>query len=576
MSNRPRKLLQVILLLLLLPLQQTSQKTLHADAPEELSVNGVQVPESLLRGLPNTLQFNISNSSPSAQNCTIGLSYEGFAYNQTRLLQPGINAFNISLTPPSDAEVGTRSLGIRIWGLGEPVYNESMLIKIIGRFLPVVQFSPGSTLLQGQTVSISVEVRDELGVRVGNATVFAEVGSRGYNFTETQTGFQSSESIDTNLLPMGNLTVKVTVEHENYSRYEGLYPLRIRRALLLDDHNQFPPTLHQGNPATIRVDLVDGYSGESVSGGYVSLTIGETTFRLKEEETNPGSYTTALDTTLSPGSYNAEVRGSREGFLDAVRTYEVLVQGSLDMRLVNPEAGGKVILLQGSPLVITVNITTKLGEALVDASLSARVGDEPFLGSPLSGALYTVTVDTSSLMGTWRVTLSATHRLCWDTATGSLTLTVIPLALETANSTIRSIKSRGYNVSLAEKSLETAYRCALDGNAAQALQHSTVAVSLAQGSMRATDAIKLARGAIGKAREEGRTIGLDKAYSLLSSAEESYNLGQYSAAETYAVRARRAAETAISPFSIAVPILASVGIALGLFLLRRRKGRRRR
>lgn len=572
MCNRPRKLLLLILLFLL---QQAALKIPHVEASESLSVNEVQVPETLLRGLPNTLQFNITNGSPSTQNCTIDLSYVGFAYNQTYLLQPGINLFNLSLTPPPDAAVGPRSLDIQIWGVEELIHNESLPVRIIGRLLPVVQFSPGSTLLQGQTLSISVEVRDELGNRVGNATVLAEVGGRSYNFTETQTGFQSSEPLDTNLLPMGNLTIKVTVEHENYSRYLGLYEFRITRALILDDHNQFPLTLRQSELTTIRVDLIDGYSGDTVPGGVVSLSIGETTFRFEEAEA--GSYITALNTTLSTGSYLCEVHGSREGFLDAVRTYEVLVQGSLDMRLLDPEAGGKIILLQGLPLVITVNITTTLDEALEDASLSARVRDESFLGKHLSGALYTVTVDTSSLMGTWRITLSATHRHCWDTATGSLTLTVIPLALETANSTIHSIKSGGYNVSLAERTLETAYRCALDGDSASALQYSNAAVSLAQGSMRATDAIALAHIALEEAREEGRTIGLNKAYGLLSSAEESYNLGQYSAAETYAVRARRAALAAISPFSIAVFVFTAIGIALGLFLLRRgRKGRRRR
>jgi hypothetical protein len=572
MHKRPRKLLPLILLLLLL--QQAVSKPLPAEA-ETLSVKMVQVPEALIRGASNTLQFNITNESSSAQNCTISLSYTGFVCNQTLLLRPGVNLFNLSFEPPADAEVGPRNLCVQLWSGGQLIHNESFPTRIVGRLLPVVQFSPGTTLLQGQALSIQVVVRDELGNSVGNATVLAEVEGRICNFTERQPGLQISESLDTNLLPMGNLTVRLRAEHENYSSYTGLYSLRIMRALLLDDHNQFPLTLRQGEPTMMKIDLVDGYSGEVVSGGDVSLSMGMV--NLDFEEVEAGSYAAVLNTTLPIGSYTAQVQGSKEGFVDAMRTYGVSIQGILNISFVNPEAGGRVVLLQSSPLAITVNITTSLGEALGDASLTAWIGSESLPGRHLSGALYTVLVDTSALMGTWRITLSVTHRYCSGTATSSLTLTVIPLAFETANSTIRSIRSQGYNVSQAERSLETAYRCALDGDTSSALQHLATAVSLAQGSMRATDAIEQAHKAIEEARGEGRALGLDKALESLLLAEKYYDQGQYSAAETYAEKARRAAEASLSPIFITAFSLAAIGAVLGLLLLiRKKRGRRRR
>ncbi|RJS90498.1 DUF4398 domain-containing protein [Candidatus Bathyarchaeota archaeon] len=556
------------MMILLFLLLQVFPWTISAESSEVLSVNEIQVPELLVRGLPNTIQFNITNNSQASQNCTIRLTLT-LLHEWNVTVQPGVNLFNLTLIPPEDTEVGPRELEAEVWCGGQLIHDENRSVRVVGRLLPTVRFSPGSTLIQGQTLSISVEVRDELGNRVGNATISAEVCGRVYNFTESQPGFQSSGPLDTSLFPTGNLTVKLTIEQENYSRYLGLYPLRVMRTLLLDDHNQFPSTLRQGEPTTIRIDLIDGYSGEVVPGGYISLTIGGTTFPFTES--GSGSYTATVNITLPLGSYIAEVRGSREGYVDAVRSYEVEVYGSLEMRLMDPEAGGRVILLQGTPLIVIVNITTTLGEGLEDASLSAWIGDERFPGDHLSGSLYTVAIDTSPFMGTWKVTISATHSRCVNTATGSITLTVIPTVLETANSTIRSIKSQGYNVSLAERTLETAYACALDGDAASALQYSTAAVTLAQGSMRATDAIAQARRAVEEARREGRTIGLKKAQTLLSSAEEYYTLGQYSMAENYALRARKAAEVALSPHLIVISVLAFLTVAAGLFFLRWRR-----
>jgi len=535
------------ILILLVVLPHAIPLVRAAGGSESITVNAIDLPTAAVRGLSNPARFNVTNGGSTGQLCVVRFSGEGFnASNHTVSLQVGANVFNLSFTPLPDLTVGFHDLTMQVEATsGSLVYHETRTVRVVGRLEPAVHFSPGETVSQGQPVTIAAEVEDELGESVGNATVWVEIGSNTYNFTERQPGFQTTDPIDTNGLAMGNLTVTVRATHENYTPHAGNYPLLITRDLHLDDHGQFPATLYQGTPTTIKLDLVDGYSNEPVQMATVTLEVGGGTFTFTEVDA--GGYLAVVNVTSILGPYTAYARGSKGYFRDAERSYSVTVRGVLRVDVTEPETEGRIVLSQGSRLMVAANVTVSVGVPVGDASVEARVAGNRFIGSRKEGGIYTVSIDTSGLRGSHQITVLAGQMYCDNVAARSISVTIIPSELLAANTTVLSIKSAGYNVTLAEEALRTAYEHALRGEVDAALRYSSAAVSLAQGSRDATIYIDLAREAIAKARLEGRTVGLDQAQTLLSTAEGLYRTGDYSTAIAYARRARQSADEAVSP-----------------------------
>lgn len=152
-----------------------------------------------------------------------------------------------------------------------------------------------------------------------------------------------------------------------------------------------------------------------------------------------------------------------------------------------------------------------------------------------------------------------------------------------AEAKIEEAKAMGIRVDEAEGLLEEAYKALEDGRYTQAETLASKAYEEAESALReasgAQEAIKVAEGAISKAREEKRTRGLDEAEGLLEEALGAYEMGNYGEAEALALEAEKAAEKASVPINpylyFFVGGVAVVALTIGIVALLRRGGRER-
>jgi uncharacterized membrane protein len=149
-----------------------------------------------------------------------------------------------------------------------------------------------------------------------------------------------------------------------------------------------------------------------------------------------------------------------------------------------------------------------------------------------------------------------------------------------AESTVEEIKKSGVRSTEAENLLQQAYTAFNAEQYVEAEQLADeakkVALSASAAESSAKEAIDSATEKISAALDEGRTVGLDTARSLLEEAEEAYTSGNYADSEALALQAESAADTAeasgppISSLVFLIVAFTFVFIA-AVFLLRIRK-----
>jgi uncharacterized membrane protein len=126
------------------------------------------------------------------------------------------------------------------------------------------------------------------------------------------------------------------------------------------------------------------------------------------------------------------------------------------------------------------------------------------------------------------------------------------IMLNEAERTILQIKSLGINITSAEIKLQEAQQLFDFENYGQAESLGYEALSLAiqinQTASQATTEIGNAEKAITEAEEEGRTMGLNEAITLLSQADTAYFIGDYEQALSLAIQANEKADEASSEF----------------------------
>ena len=123
--------------------------------------------------------------------------------------------------------------------------------------------------------------------------------------------------------------------------------------------------------------------------------------------------------------------------------------------------------------------------------------------------------------------------------------------IKDAETTIETIKTDGILLDEAEAVLQQAYAAFNAENYVEAEQYATKSKTLAKeiesAASSAEEAIGSASASISAARDEGRTVGLDDAETLLQQAEESYEIGDYDGAKSLAEQSQIAAEKAEEP-----------------------------
>lgn len=160
------------------------------------------------------------------------------------------------------------------------------------------------------------------------------------------------------------------------------------------------------------------------------------------------------------------------------------------------------------------------------------------------------------------------------------------ILIKDAESTINAVKTRGIVVTEAEDLLQKANEAFTSELYVEAEQFAEKAKASALSSETAAssaeEAISDAEAAVSAARDEGRTIGLDAAETLLQDALDAYETGDYSGAEAFAEQAistaaeakaeETEAETPERPYTwVAVGSAALAMTFATLFILKRRK-----
>jgi len=152
--------------------------------------------------------------------------------------------------------------------------------------------------------------------------------------------------------------------------------------------------------------------------------------------------------------------------------------------------------------------------------------------------------------------------------------------IKEAEAELEEAKAEGLLLGEAEALLQEAYKALEEGRYTQAEEFASKAMErveeIVEEARGAMEAIKGAEEAIAKAREEGRTRGLEEAEALLKQASEAYEAGNYGEAEALALQAEGMAEEASrppTPYLYALVGGLAAAAALALLLSRRRRDR---
>ncbi len=155
-------------------------------------------------------------------------------------------------------------------------------------------------------------------------------------------------------------------------------------------------------------------------------------------------------------------------------------------------------------------------------------------------------------------------------------------AIAEAEQVISSIKAKGIVLTDAEEKILQAKTAFKDGKYNSAVTLANQAITIARSTEKmaeaASTAINEAEKEVKRAYEDGRTVGLNEASSLLEEAKSSYKKGDYAAAENLAEQARTKAQKAVKPqpaweMAAVITIITSAAIIGAVYAITRRRKR---
>jgi len=184
-------------------------------------------------------------------------------------------------------------------------------------WLPALQVAAelsSDTPTQGETVTLSVTVKDEAGNSVEGAEVSANVN--GMIISLSDLGGGNYEGIlEPSDLAVGAHSVVIAVEKAGYQSIQTSRTLIVRPSQLQVSIQLSTDTVTRGEVMTVSAKISD-ISGNKISGAIVTVYIGDKAIDLLD--IGNGNYQLSLDTSdIKEGTYIVTVTAHKEGYLSA-------------------------------------------------------------------------------------------------------------------------------------------------------------------------------------------------------------------------------------------------------------------
>jgi len=134
-------------------------------------------------------------------------------------------------------------------GLPGTTYSDAFLgdTNSTGVFDVSASFTPGTTVTQGDTITVQLTVRDAAGNQITDATIDATIGSTTITFTHTGSGVYEG-TIDTSSLTPATYTLSVDISKANFHTYSHGYTITVQSGTTTTTTTTLPPPPIPGFP----------------------------------------------------------------------------------------------------------------------------------------------------------------------------------------------------------------------------------------------------------------------------------------------------------------------------------------
>ncbi len=276
------------------------------------------------------------------------------------------------------------------------------------------------TVTQGDIVTVSATVNDDLENPIEGATVTATIGDFEVLilFSDQGNGDYLAE-IDTSIVGRGSHEIVVTAEKEGYGPSQTSVTLTVETLRMQMTIQLSKETVRRGDRLGVSANIKD-LAGNYVQGATVTVYLDDKAVDLVDQ--GDGEYQVDIDTSdVQQGTYTIIVSAHKDGYESTdvsetlkveTRILQVTIQLSTDTAT------------QGD--IITVSATVKdLTETPIEgATVSATLEHKTVTLSDQGNGNYQTTVDTSDLSeGTHAVTVTAEKEWC-EPGQNSETLTI--------------------------------------------------------------------------------------------------------------------------------------------------------
>ena len=265
------------------------------------------------------------------------------------------------------------------------------------------------TVTQGDTVTISAVVKDEMEASIEGATVTVTIGDLEVLilFSDQGNGDYQAE-IDTSIVGKGAHEIVVTAAKEGYESGQTsltltVETLRMQMVMQLSDE-----TVRRGDSISVSAAIED-LAGSPVEGATVTVYIDDKAVDLTDQ--GDGEYQVDVDTTdVQEGTYTIIVSAHKEGYeptdvseilMVETRILQVTIQLSTDTAT------------QGDIITVSATVKDPTGKAIEGATVSATLEHRTVTLSDQGNGNYQGNIDTFDISeGTHLVTVTAEKELC--------------------------------------------------------------------------------------------------------------------------------------------------------------------
>lgn len=276
------------------------------------------------------------------------------------------------------------------------------------------------TVTQGDIVTVSVTVKDDLRNPIEGATVTAAIGELEVLILFSDLGSGNYETeIDTSIVGKGVHEIAVTAEKEGYESSQTSIPLTIETIRLQMTLQVSDETVKRGDTISVSADLRD-LAGRSVEGATVTVYIDDKAVDL--EDRGDGAYQVDIDTSdVEEGTYSIIVSAHKEA-CESVDVSEVLVVETRALRVTIQLSIDTAT--QGDIITVSATVTDLTEKPIEGATVFATLGHKTITLSDQGNGNYQGSIDTFDVdEGTYLITVTAEKESC-ESAQNNETLTI--------------------------------------------------------------------------------------------------------------------------------------------------------